>query len=278
MEVHKPKPVHNWREFFKEYAIIVLGVATALAAEQVVEWHHWQNQVEEARRAIAAEMAQNVGSAIVIARNQVCAERRLDEVAQILDKAAETGVLPPVGQIGRPGPRLWRTGTWDSMVASQVVTHFPRQQLADLANIYTAVRRVDDVPEIEAWTDLSAISGPGRRLDPTSEAELRGALGRARGTTRRKASLSFLILDLTVRQHLPFSTQDLDLIASLRHAAQNSDKGDVPAVLASSFPGGFSLLCKSIGPVPAHYGQAPASTAPLLTDDRLNALPDFGAP
>ena len=32
VEFHKPKPFHNWREFLKEYVIIVLGVATALAA------------------------------------------------------------------------------------------------------------------------------------------------------------------------------------------------------------------------------------------------------
>lgn len=43
MDVHKPKLVHNWREFLKEYAIIVVGVLTALFAEQAVqsiEWHH----------------------------------------------------------------------------------------------------------------------------------------------------------------------------------------------------------------------------------------------
>jgi predicted alpha/beta superfamily hydrolase len=32
MEIHKPKPIHNWREFLKEYAIIVIGMLTALIA------------------------------------------------------------------------------------------------------------------------------------------------------------------------------------------------------------------------------------------------------
>jgi len=36
MEIHKPKPIHNWREFLKEVGIIVLGVGIALAAEQAV--------------------------------------------------------------------------------------------------------------------------------------------------------------------------------------------------------------------------------------------------
>ena len=28
MDVHKPKPWHGWREFLKEYGIIVLGVVS----------------------------------------------------------------------------------------------------------------------------------------------------------------------------------------------------------------------------------------------------------
>ena len=37
MDIHKPKPWHGVREFLKEYVIIVVGVLTALAAEQAVE-------------------------------------------------------------------------------------------------------------------------------------------------------------------------------------------------------------------------------------------------
>ena len=35
MEIHKPKPWHGFREFLKEYLIIVVGVLTALAGEQL---------------------------------------------------------------------------------------------------------------------------------------------------------------------------------------------------------------------------------------------------
>jgi hypothetical protein len=276
MEIHKPKPVRSWRELLTEIGIIVLSVCIALAAEQAVEWWHWRNQVQEARQAIAAEMAQNIGTAIVIWRSQVCAERRLDEVAQILDKAAQTGVLPPVGEVGRSTLRLWRTGTWDSMVASQVVTHFPRQQLVDLAGIYSLVRSEIDTPDLEAWTDLNAISGPGRRLDPASEADLRRALGRARALARSRASIASLMLERVETEPLPFTPQDIELIAILRHEALNSDKPGPSPAAAKLLRGGFRI-CLPIGPAPAHYGQVPAGTAPLLTDERLKALPDYGA-
>jgi hypothetical protein len=34
MDLHKPKPWHSFREFLKEYLIIVVRVLTALAGEQ----------------------------------------------------------------------------------------------------------------------------------------------------------------------------------------------------------------------------------------------------
>ena len=36
MHPHKPKPVHNWREFLTEIGVVVIGVCIALGAAQVV--------------------------------------------------------------------------------------------------------------------------------------------------------------------------------------------------------------------------------------------------
>ena len=80
MEVHKPKPVRNWREFLKEVGIIVLGVCIALAAEQAVEWVHWRQEVAAARDALRAEIAFNDANAF--ARRiayQPCMDRQINE-------------------------------------------------------------------------------------------------------------------------------------------------------------------------------------------------------
>ena len=37
MEVHKPKPIHSWREFLGEITVIVIGVVIALSAEQMLQ-------------------------------------------------------------------------------------------------------------------------------------------------------------------------------------------------------------------------------------------------
>src|SRR4051812_20799371 len=57
LDIHKPKPIHSWRGYLKEYAIIVVGVLTALAAQQAAEWWKWQSDVSSARTALAAEAA-----------------------------------------------------------------------------------------------------------------------------------------------------------------------------------------------------------------------------
>src|SRR5690348_9153654 len=47
VEVHKPKRWRGFRGFIKEYLIIVVGVLTALGAEQAAEWLHWKHLARE---------------------------------------------------------------------------------------------------------------------------------------------------------------------------------------------------------------------------------------
>jgi len=154
MEVHKPKPVRNWREFLTEIGTIVLGVSIALAAEQTVEAIHWHNKVVEAQEeVIATELAGSMANAIERIAMEKCGEYRLDALGRILDTASHTGQLPPVGDIGMMPLRQWTSGAWDGVIASQTATHFPRQQLADLALIYGFVRKAMRSPSLR-W-------GPG---------------------------------------------------------------------------------------------------------------------
>jgi len=89
MDIHKPKPWHNWREFLKELGTIALGVGVALAAEQTVEWLHWREQVAEAREAIASETTQNIAGSIRRMRTVQCTENRLDALARMGDFLAQ---------------------------------------------------------------------------------------------------------------------------------------------------------------------------------------------
>lgn len=265
MEIHKPKPVHSWREFLVELGTITLGVMIALAAEQAVEWIHWRSQVQEAREVIATELASNLAGAATRMRTQPCTERRLDQLALILDAAAKDGSLPPVGYIRRPPRGIWPSGAWESVVASQTATHFPRQQLADIAAAYKVIERIEDLSAIEIadWNELYTMVGPGRRLDPASEAALRKALSEGRSAGRTMAGLGFQLANRVKTLHLPFSRDDLDRIASSRRPPVSAAPADI---------------CLPIGPVTASYGQAANALGLPLgpdADNPVNQFPEF---
>lgn len=262
------EPWRGWRGFLKELGTIVLGVVLALAAGQTVEYFRWRADVAEAREFIATEMAENTVSAITRIRTAQCVERRLDTLAAILDDAARTGQLPPVGDIGLPPRRLWRTGTWESVVASQAATHFSRQELADLASIYKFVERgaLYGPMEIDAWSDLAAMVGPGRRLDPASEAELRRALGRARSYNRSLESVSAFVMQQMNAWSLPLSASDLRLIDNALRQSMTSGE---PTWTNPTPP---FLMCQPLGPAPAHYGQGTQSTVRDFMDGNVKRL------
>ncbi|MFX8887306.1 hypothetical protein ABTM83_19805, partial [Acinetobacter baumannii] len=67
MEIHKPKPVHSWRELLSELGVVVVGIMIALGAEQVVETIHRDHQRAELREAlrIDGEQAARDGRRVV---------------------------------------------------------------------------------------------------------------------------------------------------------------------------------------------------------------------
>lgn len=268
MDIHKPKPIHNWREFLKELGTIALGVCIALAAEQGVEWWHWRGQVAEARALIASELSRNVAQAMWRVRTEKCGERRLDELGAILDAASRTGALPPVGDIGSPSFGIWIRGAWESAVASQAAVHFPREELVALNTIYKFIQNADEQKSNEQtqWNALYAMAGPGRRLDSASEARLRDALSQARGANRSIDILSGNLIKSVQALNLPFSPSDLKWIAR----GQND-----PLVKSRNVFSSTGYLCAPIDAVPAVYGQAMWKFVPYVEDDTLQRYPKF---
>src|SRR3954463_12178193 len=80
MDIHQPKPIHNWRDFLKEVGTIVLGVCIALAAEQAVETLHNRSRAEKARANVHVEIARNIGLMVERERQEPCVRKRLAEV------------------------------------------------------------------------------------------------------------------------------------------------------------------------------------------------------
>lgn len=160
MEIHKVKPIHSWRDFLKEYGIIVIGVLTALAGEQAVESWQWQSKVTEAHRTITEEVAANNENVfafrVAIAS---CVDRQIAQADEILT-ALEVGRDPQgLARLGRPAVALMRSDAWESERASQVLTHLPPAELAVMSRYYALLPDFRSFGDREqaVWWRLSSL-------------------------------------------------------------------------------------------------------------------------
>lgn len=182
MHIHTPKIPGSLREFLAEIGIIVVGILIALAGEQAVVTLDWSHKVAEARDGLAIELGEDFGQAQLRIAANSCVEKRLDELAAVVDEAARTSQLPPLGRPGFPPYRTWDMGLWRSVNSADTTAHMGRDELKAYTEVYEFIARIDDSSrqELEAWTTLYGLAGPGRRFDPAEAASFRRAISEAR--------------------------------------------------------------------------------------------------
>ena len=89
MHFHLPKPLHGWREFVGEIAIIVIGVLIALGAEYLIEQWHWHEQADIADAAFRNELLEVGGVAYERLIIQPCLQGRIGELSNHLSETTE---------------------------------------------------------------------------------------------------------------------------------------------------------------------------------------------
>ena len=178
MDIHKPKPVHSWREFLSEILVIVVGITIALSGEQTVEWLHWEHEVAEARATLRDEIARNLQNLNFIIAEEPCVDRRLAEAGHALGVPGAPPLRRPMGQPQYP---TMSTAAWDGARASGVLSHMPPEEALDYRAIYTELdwtrARVDE--QRTDWATLSALD-LGAPISPMLQAELLPTLAHTR--------------------------------------------------------------------------------------------------
>ena len=170
MEIHKPKPVHSWREFLLELGTITLGVCIALAAEQTVEWFHWRDKTSYATDQIQRELTSNMFYSMERIMVEDCIRRRLDDLEQKLMSSGDRWTpVAPAGTVGiQAGDvlavprRVWGDIAWTAAVADTSVTHLSRDRLTSYARLYTSVdtARDDNRQESDSVAHLNILLKP----------------------------------------------------------------------------------------------------------------------
>jgi hypothetical protein len=156
MEVHKRKLIQNWRELLKEWGIIVLGVLTALLAEQAVQsidWHHKVN-------AALADMDNELGSgdgpqAYARLAMHDCLAKRLNSIRSAVergDRAQSTALIDSIWLPERTYDSLAR----EAATASDVASHMPHERMLQYRIIYEVIPDMDRLSDREL-VDLSRL-------------------------------------------------------------------------------------------------------------------------
>jgi hypothetical protein len=172
MDIHKPKPWHGWREFLKEYAIIVVGVLTALAADQLAEGVRESHTAAEARRNVRAEAQLNLKFIRERLDVQPCIDARLDALAELLGRAGDGAVTPAPKWLGHPPTAPFFVERWHAATASGRNSLFHPDEQAGYDNLYGLFERYNEhqTHEQRVWADLRMLEtwrgplGPAARL------------------------------------------------------------------------------------------------------------------
>ncbi len=180
------------RKWAGELANIVLGVLVALMLGAVATWIGWKIDVADARASIGDELGEIAGQARFRERANNCLEQKFDRIGEILAAAETSGRLPPIGPLGEPVTLTWSSGVWTSVIGADIGSHFNRGELDNLSGAYEMVTIINSrtQSELDAWTRLYAIVGPGRSIAPDEIAALRGNLAEARVLNRQIVAAS----------------------------------------------------------------------------------------
>jgi hypothetical protein len=181
MDIHKPKPWRGLREFLKEYVIIVVGVLTALAAEQGAQWLHERHLSAEAREAVMAEINLDVTNLSQRLKNEPCVARKLDEIGVLLERAEAGASFAPAAKIGAPETRWVYTQRWEAATAGGRTSLLSSEEQLDFARVYYMLKLAAEEEDREQlpWSHLRALHGL-RRLSPEMIYGVRMAASEAR--------------------------------------------------------------------------------------------------
>ena len=118
MEIHKPKPVHNWRELLSEVGVVVIGIVIALSLEEGLRALHDRGIASEAREAVRQEIRQNLSFMSGRLETQPCIERRLDEVGSLLESSREGELKTRPNWVSQPSVYFLSNQRWQAATGS----------------------------------------------------------------------------------------------------------------------------------------------------------------
>ena len=165
----------DWRDFGREYAIIVLGVLTALLAQQAVQSMEWHQKVEAAVADMDNELSRGDGpqSYARLAMHD-CIATRLNNLRTAVESSNRADSRKLIEAFWLP-KRTYDSLARDAATASDVSSHMPHARMLQYRIAYEMVpdmQRIAD-KELADVGHLRALPGIGGSLQlPEKLAEM----------------------------------------------------------------------------------------------------------
>lgn len=165
----------DWRDFGREYAIIVLGVLTALLAQSIVEDLSWRQKV----RAATDDMRQELSSGdapenyVKLMTNQ-CFNDRLTSLKRAVEAGDRATAQRLVGTLWLPVD-TYDNLAWANAVSSEISTHIPQRDKYEFRIAYVMMPELDKV-RAEMLDNLAKLRSVPSEGGPLDQAEKQIAL------------------------------------------------------------------------------------------------------
>ena len=201
MHFHLPKPLHGWREFIGEVAIIVLGVLIALSAEAAVQSIEWGNKVDAAVSDMNNELSSGDGpEAYQRLAMQDCVAQRLDSLRASVEKGDRAASRKLIDQFWVPD-RTWNSLARDAANTADVAAHMPHERMLQYRIAYEVVPDMQRLSEKELadlgrFRALPSSGGPLTSEEKLSELEAIKSLKVDNQTFAREST--FLLLRMSM--------------------------------------------------------------------------------
>jgi len=191
MRFHLPTPLHGWRAFVGEIAVIVIGVLIALGAQSLAERWRWSGEVKIANDGFREELGTGAGMAYERLIIQPCLQGRIRELSSILAQSNGAWKASPMAvksehyfnvmPVAYRGPtRLLPTDSWKNAIANGTLNHLPSDRVRELSSLYGQISQFSDLhsEEAKAAASLTPLAFD-RLLDPGSQTNMLASLAEA---------------------------------------------------------------------------------------------------
>jgi len=189
VEIHKPKPAHNLREFLSEVAVVVVGIVIALAGEQVLQSFEWRHKMrladEQMRQEIAGDNGPQVLERIALSP---CLNDALAAIRSSVEQAApRSAVLEAVDHFWTPR-HTWDSIAFQAATSSAVLARASVERVDSLSRFYSLMPALEGANERE-FHDGAALLALSRAGGALTEAERERMLGAVEALRRDDAEL-----------------------------------------------------------------------------------------